>query len=379
MHLSNAGFAEGDDGGSAEGKAPLTAAAQIDHHDRLISTAQLFAKESGRSLLSHRCFDRVVVLGSNESPELRSRGRAAAADTFGKSTGTAWNTACTPLQEATVGAATGGGGTLTGSSSSGGGSSRSGAASRNTSGSGIAGEGSNDAVAPIGTRFTSGAGTARRDNIDPSPNSVDDERHGGCVDEEKAGLLKEVDIGEVHDGREGVQFREGRRQNNWDGKIGTDARGVSVLSDEGGGGGIESGGDAFERNGGGEENDNGEGPVEEEERKEGSVDARVSGHVGLFLYFVFRYCMSTVVGLFLFVLTCSFFVWLLWLLWSLVLLGSRPRITGLLRASRYAFSYRSGHNCCKSTRTPNLALAGCNSIKKLTRTTVRTQPHPPPL
>ena len=306
LHLSNAGFAEGDDRGNAEEKAPLTTADEMDHHDCLISTVQSFAEESSGSLLSHRCFDRVVVLGGNVSAGLRSHDRAAAADTFGTRTGTAGRTACTPLQEATAGAVTGGGGSLAGSSSSssssssGKGSSRSGAASRNTSGSGIAPEGSNDAVAPTGARFTSGAGATRRDNIDPSPTTVHDERHGGCTDEEKAGLLKDVDIGKVHDEREGVQFHVGLRLNNWDVNTGADEGGVVVLGDEGRGGGIETGGNASEQNGGGEENDSGEGPVEEEERKEGSVDARVSGHVGLFLYLGLRYCISTFAGLFLF-------------------------------------------------------------------------------
>lgn len=270
--------------------------------------------------MSHRCFDRVVVLGGNENAGLGKRGRGAAADTFGKTTGAAGRTSRTSLQGVAVGGAKVGGGAHAGGSSrssgSGSSSSSSRTAPRNTSNNVIAGEGSKDAAAPIGVRFTPGAGTAHRDDIDPSAPSVENVRPGGCMDEEKTGLLQAVDIGEVHEGTEGVRFHEERKQNKWNGNICADERGVVVLGNAGGGGGgIESGDTASDRNGNGDENyDDVEGPVEEEERKEGSVEARVSGQydVSLFVGSIFvsgrlaRFPCFYFVFAVTSVLTCSF-------------------------------------------------------------------------
>ena len=292
-HLSRADAAESVNRGTSGGRAPPAPGDQMGHHCRFASTPQAFAEDNGGSSLSHRCFDRVVVLGGNESVRLRNHG-GAAADTFGKTIGETGKASLASLQEATVEAATGDGGTHGGRSSSGNSgsgnsssSSNAGEVSRQTSRSGIAGEYSKDAAAPIDSRSTSSAGTMRRDNVNPSVTSMGHERHGGCMDEAKTGLLEGVRIRGVRDGGEGRKFHDGRRQNRCAGKADTDERRVDVLSDEGGGGGMESGGNASDRNGDGEEI--GEGPVEEEERKEGSVEARVSGHVHSFLYLVLRY------------------------------------------------------------------------------------------
>ncbi|CAM9097657.1 unnamed protein product, partial [Laminaria digitata] len=216
-----------DDRGITDGKATLATTDKRGHHGRFVSTPQAFAEESGGSLssLSHRWFDRVVVLGGNESVALRNRSRVAA-DAFGKSVGEARRTARTSLQEeTTVEAATGGGDAHVGSSSSGssssesigsGRSSSSGADSRDTSRSGIAREDSKDTPASIGARSTSDAATARCDNIEPSVTSVQDERPGRCMDEEKAGLPEGAAVGGVNNGGEGGQFHEGRKQNNRD-------------------------------------------------------------------------------------------------------------------------------------------------------------------